>query len=906
MSQRGLEALLRPESIAVVGASNKPGRAGYLMMRNLLDSGFNGPVLPVTPAYRAVCGVLTWQDVASLPMSPDLAILCTHADRNMALLEQLGERGCKTVIVLSSQPDQFAELKACAQRFSMRLLGPNSLGILAPWQKLNASFSPVPILPGKLAFISQSAAVANTILDWAQQRAVGFSYFVSLGDSLDIDVDDLLDFLARDTKTSAILLYLEHISDARRFLSASRSASRNKPILVIKSGRSGQAQQLLNSPLSLDAAYDAAIQRAGLLRVQDTHELFSAVETLSHMRPLRGERLLIISNGAAPAAMALDQLLLRNGKLAKLGNETSKALTGILPKNITASNPLDLHDDATPQLYQSVIMALLDSTDYDALLVIHAPSAAAHGTVTASGVIDVVRKHPRGKYITLLTNWCGEFSSQEARKLFSTAGIPTYRTPEGAVTAFMHMVEYRRNQKQLKETPALPADLEQNTDQAHKLIAQTLAEGTTQLDTHEVRAILQAYGMNVLPTWIASDSAEAVNIASQIGYPVALKLRSPDIPHNSEVQGVMLYLRTASEVEQAANAIFDRAREAFPQARILGLLVQTMANRPGSQELRVVVEQDPVFGPLIMLAEGGTDWRPERQAAVSLPPLNMTLARYQVVQALKSGKIRGRNALHPLDIPALSQLLVNVSNLIIDCPEIERLDIHPLLVSGKELSLLDVSMQLSAHSAGAPSRLAIRPYPRELEEHVILKNGLPALFRPILPEDEPLLKAFILKVTKEDLYYRYFSEINEFTHEDLANMTQIDYDREMAFVAVRTENEESEIIGVTRTVSDPDNIDAEFSVLVRSDLKGLGLGRRLLDKMIDYAAEHGLQRLTGITMPNNRGMITLAKKLGFDVDIQIQDSIVNLSLALEKRRNSQQKTVSLSDEQAKDAHMRQD
>ncbi|MGA5657390.1 bifunctional acetate--CoA ligase family protein/GNAT family N-acetyltransferase [Rahnella contaminans] len=906
MSQRGLEALLRPESIAVVGASNKPGRAGYLMMRNLLDSGFNGPVLPVTPAYRAVCGVLTWQDVASLPMSPDIAILCTHADRNMALLEQLGERGCKTVIVLSSQPDQFAELKACAQRFSMRLLGPNSLGILAPWQKLNASFSPVPILPGKLAFISQSAAVANTILDWAQQRAVGFSYFVSLGDSLDIDVDDLLDFLARDSKTSAILLYLEHISDARRFLSASRSASRNKPILVIKSGRSGQAQQLLNSPLSLDAAYDAAIQRAGLLRVQDTHELFSAVETLSHMRPLRGERLLIISNGAAPAAMALDQLLLRNGKLPKLGNEASKALTGILPKNITASNPLDLHDDATPQLYHSVIMALLDSTDYDALLVIHAPSAAAHGTVTSSGVIDVVRKHPRGKYITLLTNWCGEFSSQEARKLFSTAGIPTYRTPEGAVTAFMHMVEYRRNQKQLKETPALPADLEQNTDQAHKLIAQTLAEGTTQLDTHEVRAILQAYGMNVLPTWIASDSAEAVNIASQIGYPVALKLRSPDIPHNSEVQGVMLYLRTASEVEQAANAIFDRAKQAFPQARILGLLVQTMANRPGSQELRVVVEQDPVFGPLIMLAEGGTDWRPERQAAVSLPPLNMTLARYQVVQALKSGKIRGRNALHPLDIPALSQLLVNVSNLIIDCPEIERLDIHPLLVSGNELSLLDVSMQLSAHSAGAPSRLAIRPYPRELEEHVILKNGLPALFRPILPEDEPLLKAFILKVTKEDLYYRYFSEINEFTHEDLANMTQIDYDREMAFVAVRTENEESEIIGVTRTVSDPDNIDAEFSVLVRSDLKGLGLGRRLLDKMIDYAAEHGLQRLTGITMPNNRGMITLAKKLGFDVDIQIQDSIVNLSLALEKRRNSQQKTVSLSDEQAKDAHMRQD
>ncbi len=906
MSQRGLEALLRPESIAVVGASNKPGRAGYLMMRNLLDSGFNGPVLPVTPAYRAVCGVLTWRDVISLPMSPDLAILCTHADRNLALLEQLGERGCKTVIVLSSQPQQFAELKACAQRFSMRLLGPNSLGILAPWQRLNASFSPVPILPGKLAFISQSAAVANTILDWAQQRAVGFSYFISLGDSLDIDVDDLLDFLARDSKTSAILLYLEHISDARRFLSASRSASRNKPILVIKSGRSVKAQQLLNSPLSLDAAYDAAIQRAGLLRVQDTHELFSAVETLSHMRPLKGERLLIISNGAAPAAMALDQLLSRNGKLAELGEETCRALSAVLPGTISALNPLDLHDDATPQLYQAVMTTLLDSTDFDALLVIHAPSAAAHGTVTASHLIEAVRKHPRGKYVTLLTNWCGEFSSQEARKLFTEAGIPTYRTPEGTVTAFMHMVEYRRNQKQLKETPALPADLEQNTDEAHRLIARTLAEGTTQLDTHEVRAILQAYGMNVLPTWIASDSAEAVNIASQVGYPVALKLRSPDIPHNSEVQGVMLYLRTASEVEQAANAIFDRARQAFPQARIQGLLVQTMANRPGSQELRVVVEQDPVFGPLIMLAEGSSDWQPERQAVVALPPLNMTLARYQVVQALKSGKIRGRNALHPLDISALSQLLVNVSNLIIDCPEIERLDIHPLLVSGSELSLLDVSMQLSAQTADAPSRLAIRPYPRELEERVVLKDGSQALFRPILPEDEPLLKAFILKVTKEDLYYRYFNEINEFTHEDLANMTQIDYDREMAFVAIHTVNDKNEIIGVTRAVSDPDNIDAEFSVLVRSDLKGLGLGRRLLDKMINYAAEHGLQRLTGITMPNNQGMITLARKLGFDVDIQIQDGIVNLSLVLKKNRITLQKTVSLSHEQAKDAHIGED
>ncbi|WP_270503022.1 bifunctional acetate--CoA ligase family protein/GNAT family N-acetyltransferase [Kluyvera ascorbata] len=880
MSQRGLEALLRPKSIAVIGASMKPQRAGFLMMQNLLAGGFAGPVLPVTPAWKAVLGVLAWPTIASLPFSPDLAVLCTHARRNLELLEALGEKGCKTCIILSSTPDQFSELKACAARYQMRLLGPNSLGLLAPCQGLNASFSPVPIRKGKLAFISQSAAVSNTILDWAQQREMGFSYFIALGDSLDIDVDDLLDYLARDSKTSAILLYLEQLSDARRFVSAARSASRNKPILVIKSGRSPAAQRLLHVNSGMDPAWDAAIQRAGLLRVQDTHELFSAVETLSHMRPLRGERLMIISNGAAPAALALDEHWARNGKLATLSDETRQQLQQLLPKTVEANNPLDLRDDASIEHYLAAVKVLLDSPDLDALMVIHSPSATAPGSESATALIDLIKKHPRGNYISVLTNWCGEYSSREARRMFSDAGIPTYRTPEGTITAFMHMVEYRRNQKQLRETPALPHSLTANTSQAHELLQQAIDNGISALDTHEVRPILEAYGLNTLPTWIASDSAEAVHIAEQIGYPVALKLRSPDIPHKSEVQGVMLYLRTATEVQQAADAILDRVKMTWPQARIHGLLVQSMANRAGAQELRVVVEHDPVFGPLIMLGEGGVEWRAEDQAAVALPPLNMTLARYLVIQAIKSKKIRGRSALRPLDIPGLSQLLVQVSNLIVDCPEIQRLDIHPLLVSGSEFTALDVTLDIAPFSGSSESRLAIRPYPQHLEEWVVMKNGERCLFRPILPEDEPLLQQFIARVTKEDLYYRYFSEINEFTHDDLANMTQIDYDREMAFVAVYGSGDETEILGVTRAISDPDNIDAEFAVLVRSDLKGLGLGGRLLDKLINYTRAHGLLRLNGITMPNNRGMIALARKLGFDVDIQLEDGIVGLSLRL--------------------------
>lgn len=880
MSQRGLEALLRPKSIAVIGASMKPDRAGYLMMRNLLAGGFNGPVMPVTPAYKAVQGVLAWPDIQSLPFVPDLAILCTHAKRNLALLDALGEKGCKTCIILSSPPEQQAELLACASRYQMRLLGPNSLGLLAPWQGLNASFSPVPIRKGKLAFISQSAAVSNTILDWAQQREMGFSYFIALGDSLDIDVDELLDFLARDSKTSSILLYLEHLSDARRFVSAARSASRNKPILVIKSGRSPAAQRLLQSHSGMDPAWDAAIQRAGLLRVQDTHELFSAVETLSHMRPLRGEKLMIVSNGAAPAALALDELWLRNGKLAALSEETINKLREALPVSVTPGNPLDLRDDASSERYIKAISILLDSQDIDALMVIHSPSAVAPGSQSARALIEAVKNHPRGKYVTLLTNWCGEYSSQEARRLFSEAGLPTYRTPEGTITAFMHMVEYRRNQKQLRETPALPGNLAANATEAHNLLRQAIEDGASSLDTHEVQPILDAYGMQTLPTWIASDSAEAVHIAEQIGYPVALKLRSPDIPHKSDVQGVMLYLRTAAEVQQAAEAIFDRVKMTWPQARVHGLLVQSMANRAGAQELRVVVEHDPVFGPLIMLGEGGVEWRPEEQAVVALPPLNMNLARYLVIQAIKSKKIRGRSALQPLDIAGLSQFLVQVSNLIVDCAEIQRLDIHPLLASGNEFIALDVTLDIAPFTGDRESRLAIRPYPLQLEEWVEMKNGEQVLFRPILPEDEPQLRAFIAQVTKEDLYYRYFSEISEFTHEDLANMTQLDYDREMAFVAVRHRDEGDEILGVTRAISDPDNVDAEFAVLVRSDLKGLGLGRRLLEKLIGYTRDHGLLCLNGITMPNNRGMITLARKLGFDVDIQLDEGIVALSLRL--------------------------
>lgn len=881
MSQRGLEALLRPKSIAVIGASDKVGRAGTTMMKNLLSGGFNGPVFPVNPTRNSVSGVFTYPSIDKLPQVPDLAIICTHHRRNLELLEQLGQSGCKAVIVLSAQSEQFQAIKTLCQQYHIRLLGPNSLGLLAPWQGLNASFSPLPVKKGKLAFISQSAAVANTILDWAYYRNIGFSYFIALGDNQDIQVDDLLDFLARDSKTSAILLHLEHIHDARRFMSASRSASRNKPILVIKSGRTQKAQLLLGDTPSYDVAYDAAFQRAGLLRVQDTHEMFSAVETLSYMTPLKGEKLMIISNGSAPAAMAVDELFLQSGKLAQLSADTQQQLQAIVQDTSAIRNPLNLGDDTTVERYIRAVNCLLDSHDHDALLLIHTPSAIAPSIETAQKVIEAINKHPRRKWLTLFTNWGGEYSSQQSRKLFSEAGIPTYRTPEGAITAFMHMVEYRRNQKQLKETPALPLEIKMNTQQAHRCIEDALDKKQYRLDTHQVQPIMEAYGFNTLPTWIAHNAQEAVSIAEKIGYPVALKLRSPDIPHKSEVQGVMLYLRDSNEVESAAHAIIERVSELYPQAKIQGLLVQSMANRACSQELRVAIEQDPIFGPLILLGEGGVEWQIETKAAVALPPLNMALARYLVINAIKSGKLQPRSALQPLNILSLSHFLVQVSHLLLDCPQIVRLDIHPLLVSGNDFTLLDVAMELSPIEGDPHQKLSIRPYPNELEETFFLRDNKPCFIRPILPEDEPLLKTFINQVTKEDLYYRYFSEISEFTHDDLANMTQIDYDREMAFVAIRHPHDDPEIIGVARAMADPDNQQAEFAILVRSDLKGNTLGHQLMMKLINYTKTHGIKRLTAITMPENRNMISLAKKLGFSVEVQFDEGIVNLNLLLD-------------------------
>ncbi|CAE6925324.1 COG1042 Acyl-CoA synthetase (NDP forming) [Vibrio sp. B1REV9] len=873
-----LQKLFKPNSVAVIGASPKALRAGHIVMRNLLQSGFGGAIMPVTPKYKTVSGVIAYPSIAALPYTPDIAILCTNVSRNQQLLKELDERGTEFAIVISDDAEDL-ELSA----LSIRVLGPNSLGIILPWQQFNCSFSPVAAKPGKIAFVSQSSSVCTTVLDWANDKNIGFSAFISIGQGQDIDFAELLDYLSMDAKTESILLYVESIKDARRFMSAARAASRNRRILVLKAGCSPEAQALGSPEIdTLDIIYDSAIRRTGMLRVKNTHELFAAVETLTHSVPLRGERLAIVTNGGGPAVMAIDALLERGGKLAVLDDEAIEQLKSALPANWQGVNPIDLGGDATKERYVRAITTLMNNDCADAILIMHSPSAVSDSTDTANAVIEAIKAHPRHKHFNILSNWSGEQTSRDARLAFTLSGIPTYRTPESAAVAYMHLVEYRRNQKQLMQTPTTAEPLHTaSVDSAKNWIKeQLLDKKTVSLDTHQNSPLFEQFGFNILPTWIASEVSEVVHMAENIGYPVAVKLRSPDIPHKSDVHGVALNLRNSQEVSSAAQAILDTAKLSYPQANLQGLLVQGMAKLGSAEELRVSIKVDKVFGPVILIGQGGSDWNIMEDAVAALPPLNMALARYLIVIALKSGKIRLQRNKETFNIDEFSKFLVRISQMAVELPEIQKLDIHPVLVSGSDLSIVDADITLSEYDGDAQQRLAIRPFPAEFVETVTLRDGQPILLRPILPEDEPIHAQFINSVSKEDLYNRFFSDVGEFNHEALANLTQIDYDREMAFVAVAFDDNGPSIIGVSRALITPDNSDAEFAILVRSDLKGKGLGKVLMQKIISYCKIKGTAQMSGMTMPTNRGMLSLAQSLGFELDVQFSDGTADMVLPL--------------------------
>ncbi|WP_114860356.1 bifunctional acetate--CoA ligase family protein/GNAT family N-acetyltransferase [Azospirillum brasilense] len=869
MTVRNLDRLFKPASIALIGATRKPNTIGAVVARNLFNAGFDGPIMPVT-GERAVEGVLTYKTVDELPVTPDLAVICTPAATVPATIEALGKRGTKAAIVISSgfSKEQIQTLREAAKPHLMRVLGPNSLGIMVPGRGVNASFGHVTPKKGDVALVAQSSMVVTSIADWATARGIGFSHLISMGDKADVDFGDLLDYLAGDANVRAILLYIESISDARKFMSAARSAARQKPVIVIKSGRTDEALEASTSHTGAlavsDAVYDAAFRRAGILRVSGLDELFDAVGTLGTGSPITGDRLAILTNGGGMGVMATDSLILSGGRLAQFAPETMDALEKALGAG-SARNPLRIGGDAPPKRYADALNALMADPNNDAVLVLNCPTAVTDGRAAAQAVVDTMianktRKHP------VLTSWLGDNTAAEARKLFAANRVPTYDTPSHAVRAFLHLVEYRRNQELLMETPpSVPEDFQPDGITVRKIISRAIAEKRDWLSEYEAKRVLAAYGVPVVDTRRADTPEEAAHCAEMIGGPLALKILSPDITHKSDVGGVALHLTEPAEVKAEAEAMLARVREAVPDARIEGFTVQEMAVRADAYELIVGMTENELFGPVLLFGEGGIGVEVVEDYALALPPLNMKLATELMGRTRIWRQLQGYRSRAAVDLEAVALTLNKISQLIVDFPEIAELDVNPLLADAEGVLALDARIKVGVPALPGAKRLAIRPYPKGLEDRITIKDGRQFLVRPILPEDEPLVHHMVANQTQEDLRLRFFAPLKRLSHQAAARLTQMDYDREMGLVAVGPDPETGETImyGVVRITADPDNLRAEYAVMVRSDMKGQGLGYQLMNKILDYARSRGIREVYGEVLRENTSMLGMCRALGF-------------------------------------------
>ncbi|HEX8907849.1 MAG TPA: bifunctional acetate--CoA ligase family protein/GNAT family N-acetyltransferase [Anaeromyxobacteraceae bacterium] len=890
MSNGYLERMFRPRSVAVVGANNRPGRVGNVMMRNLLAGGFEGPIMPVNPRYEAVAGVLTYPDVASLPRTPDLAILCTPPDTIPDLVDELGARGTRAIVVVARGlaslrgPDgrtlQDSALRT-AKEHGIRLLGGGTLGVLAPHIGLDASFARVKALPGNLGFVSQSDAVGTLLLDWAYPRRVGFSHFISLGDAADVGFGEVLDYLGSDPDTRAILLYIESLRERGSFMAAARGAARNKPVLAIKAGRAPRAGvrgALSADTLSLvepDDVFDAALRRAGVVRVRDIDELFDAVQTLAHARPLAGDRLAVVSNGGGVGLIVADELYAAGLGVSPLSPALASRLRPVMPAGWDGQNPVDILVDAPPSRYAAVLEILLESKEFDTVLAIHTPSTLASSTECARAVIQTIAAHGGN----VLASWSGGESVAPARRILVEAGVPHYDTPADAARAFRTMVCYRRSAEALIQIPpSVPAEFKVDREAARRIVEAALDEGRDFLKVMETVGILAAYGIPVGDIQVVETPEQAGRVARELGFPVDVALRSPQIRRKREVGGIARSLQSAEAVEEAARSMVARLASWRPDASVTGFSVQRVPPRRYARELFIGAAVDPLFGPVVLFGEG-RDTELVRDFAVGLPPLNLPLARELVSRTRVAALLEGSPNRPAADLDAICLTLMKVSQLVADIPGIVEIDINPLLADEGGVLAVGAYMAVARPPPGARDRLAIPPYPRSLEETVKLRDGTEVLLRPVRPEDEPAHSEFISRLSPEDSHFRFFHYVRSMPHTQLARLTQVDYDREMAFVATRrTPEGEPETIGVVRTVADPDNQAAELSIAVRTDLKRRGLGTHLLRKAIDYCRSRGTKELAGAVLAGNESMLQLARRFdGFQVSDTDEEGIVRIS-----------------------------
>ncbi len=870
MSIRNLDFLFDPASVAVIGASARPASVGATVWRNLLTAGYAGPLYAVNPRHREIAGRKAYPNLAALPAPPDLAIVCTPAATVPGLIAELGALGTRAAIVVTAglSGEQKQAMLDAARPHLLRVLGPNCIGLLTPALKLNASFAHTDALAGEMAFISQSGALVTAMLDWARARGIGFSQFVSLGEGADVDFGDMLDYLASDPRTRSILLYVESITAAPKFMSAARAAARNKPVIIVKAGRSASgmraAQSHTGALAGSDIVFDAAIRRAGMLRVDTLQELVLAAETLARFAGNRDDCLTILTNGGGAGVMAADAAAISGVALADLSDATRSQLDAELPANWSRANPIDIIGDAPVARYVSTLRTLKEDASAGAILFMHAPTAIVPSAEIAHECVPLIREMPH----RVLGCWLGAAAVADARAEFHAAGVPCYDTPEEAVRAFGMLTTYRANQAALLETPGVvQAGRVPDVDRARGVIDAVLAEGRDMLSEAEAKSVLDAYNIGVVRTLaVGLDAALAVGAGDAIGYPVALKIISPNLSHKSDAGGVMLDLPDAESLRHATQTMLERVRERRPEADLQGFTVQAMARPAHARELIIGASIDSVFGPVLLFGAGGTAVEVTADRAVALPPLNGPLARDLISRTRISRLLAAYRNLPAVDMDAVTDVLLAVSQMLADLPEIAELDINPLVAHPAGAIALDARIRVSAAAPGGAKHFAIRPYPAELTETIDWR-GRRVTLRPIRPEDEAQHLAFLERLDPEDIRMRIFYSRRSIEHSELARLTQIDYAREMAFVAEAADAEgKPETLGTVRLIADPDNIEAEFGIILRSDLKGMGLGRVLMDRLIRYARERGTQRLVASVLRENARMLELAKATGFEIE----------------------------------------
>jgi acetyltransferase len=897
MSTYRLDRLLAPRSVALVGASPRAKSLGRAILNNLRTGGWAGPLHLINPKHDTIDGMPAIKDLSDLSSAPDLVVITVPPAAVPAVIAQSADMGVAAAIIITAGlghgPGSLAQAcEQAARAKGLRIVGPNCLGVLAPTAKLNASFAARMPAAGALALISQSGAIAAGLVDWAAQRHVGFSAIASIGDQLDVDFGDLLDYLALDRATRAILLYVESIKDARKFMSAARAAARVKPVVVVKAGRQAAGAKAAATHTGAlagsDAVYAAAFHRAGVLRVLDLGELFDAAETLARVRHLNGNRLAILTNGGGIGVLAADRLADFNGTLADLSPPTRDELDRVLPPTWSKSNPIDIIGDADEARYTAALEVLLAASEIDAVLVINVQTAIAPAATIAEGVADRVRatraRKPQPKPVFAL--WVG--ADPKISAIFNDADIPHFETETDAVRGFMQIIRHRAAIDALMQTPpSLPSEVKPDTTNARAVVRRVTDEGRRWLDPLEVGELLRAYAIPTVTTILARSPEEAEASAAPFldaGQSVVAKILSRDIVHKSDVGGVRLNLTTAAAVRSAVAEIMVNATEARPDANIMGVTLQPMVVRPKARELIVGIADDPTFGPVIVFGSGGTGVEVINDKALALPPLDMKLARDLIGETRIARLLRGYRDVRAVDQDELALTLVKIAQLAADLPEVRELDINPLLVDEHGMIALDARVAVAAvepkfKGPGHP-RFAVRPYPTEWERHLALADGQRILVRPVRPEDEAMYPGFFEHVSAEDIRLRFFAPLRALSHAFIARLTQIDYARAMAFVAI--DETRNELLGVVRLHSDANYQSGEYAILLRTDLKGLGLGWKLMELIIEYARGEKLERIEGQVLTENTAMLRMCGELGFDIRHDPGDPtimIARLSLA---------------------------